>query len=326
MKERGKNMKPVFNVGFDGNKKELEQLLEVSKHIGSVYVHIGDLVDMIAGDRSQYCNILNEIHALVETATKKNVALQITLDSPCGIESTTNNLYWEKIRTYLKDLEKIGVDGIIASHPFIMTEIKESTNMQLTASAICDIHSCRSAVNFENIGADFIVPSINCNYNFELLHEMKHALKKAKLQIMVNEHCLGDCLWRRYHQNHNAHSKDSYDYHSKCKNHYGKKPHSLLTNTVIRPEDLYHYEEITNEFEIVGRQLPISVLTDVIKAYDVEKYDGNYVSLFDITLAKEFYLDNQSLEELFNNKSKCSQYCHKCRKCIDMYSMASRAN
>lgn len=64
-------MKPVFNVGFDGNKKELEQLLEVSKHIGSVYVHIGDLVDMIAGDRSQYCNILNEIHALVETATKK---------------------------------------------------------------------------------------------------------------------------------------------------------------------------------------------------------------------------------------------------------------
>lgn len=319
-------MKPVFNVGFSGNKQELEQLLETSEQIDSVYLYTGGLDEMIAGERPQYWNILSEIEALVETAAEKNVTIEIALNSPCGIESTTNNKYWDKIRTYLKDLEKIGVAGIIASHPFIMTEVKDSTSMQLIASAICEIQSCRSAVYYENIGADIIVPSINCNYNIDLLLEMKKALKKAKLRIMVNEHCLGDCPWRRFHQNHSAHSKDSFDYHLKCKNHYWKKPHSLLTNTVIRPEDLNHYVEITNEFRIVGRKMPINVLTDVIKAYDAEKYDGNYVNLFDITMAKEYYVDNQSLEGLFNNKSKCRQYCHNCRKCIDMFSMASRTN
>lgn len=149
MKERGKSMKPVFNVGFSGNKQELEQLLETSERIDSVYT--GGLDNMIAGGRPQYCNSLSEIEALVETAAKKNVTIEIALNSPCGIENTTDHEYWNKIRTYLKDLEKIGAAGIIASHPFIMTEVKESTSMKLTASTICEVQSCRSAVYYYHL-------------------------------------------------------------------------------------------------------------------------------------------------------------------------------
>ncbi len=313
-------MKPVFNVGFSGNKQDLERLLGASNRIDSVYT--GGLEKMIAGGRPQYCSSLNEIEALVDAASKKKVTLEVALNSPCGIENTTNYIYWKKIRDYLKDLEGIGVGGIIASHPFIMSEVKDSTNMQLTASAICEIQSCRSAVYYENIGADVLVPSMNCNYNIDLLLDMKKVLKRAKIRLMVNEHCLGDCPWRRFHHNHYAHSSNAFDYHLKCKKVYWNNPHLLLTNSVIRPEDLHHYEQITNEFKIVGRQVPTDALANVIRAYDAEQYDGNYIELFDITMAKKYFIDNPSLDQLFYNKSKCKSYCHNCIKCKEMYSMA----
>lgn len=313
-------MKPVFNVGFSGNKQDLERLLGVGNQIHSVYT--GGLEMMIAGGRPQYCSSLNEIEDLVNIASQKKIAFEIALNSPCGIENTTNHIYWKKIRDYLKDLEEIGVSGIIASHPFIMSEVKANTNMQLTASTICEIQSCRSAIYYENLGADVLVPSMNCNYNIDLLLDMKKALKRAKIRLMVNEHCLGDCPWRRFHHNHYAHSSNAFDYHLKCKKVYWNNPYLLLTNSVIRPEDLHHYEQITNDFKIVGRQVPIEALANVVCAYEAEQYDGNYIELFDITMAKKYFIDNQYLDQLFYNKSKCTCKCHNCKKCKEMYSMA----
>lgn len=313
-------MKPVFNVGFSGNKQDLEQLLAAGNQIGSVYT--GGLEDMIAGGRPQYCSSLNEIVALVDVAAKKKVTFEVALNSPCGIENTTNHVYWDKIRNYLRDLEGIGVSGIIASHPFIMSEVKANTNMNLTVSTICEIQSCRSAVYYENLGADVLIPSMNCNYNLGLLLHMKEALKKAKIRLMLNEHCLGDCPWRRFHHNHYAHSSDAFDYHLKCKKEYWNNPHLLLTNSVIRPEDIHHYKAITNEFKIIGRQVPIEALVKVIRAYEAECYDGNYIELFDVTMAKKFFINNQSLEQLYDKKSKCMNYCHNCNNCKEMYSHA----
>lgn len=317
-------MKPVFNVGFSGNKQDLEWLLETSGRIESVYT--GGLDKMIAGGRPQYCSSLKEIEELVRVASDRKVTFEIALNSPCGIENTTNYEYWNMVRNYLKDLEKIGVNGIIASHPFIMSEVKASTNMQLTASTICEIQTCRSAIYYENLGADIIVPSMNCNYRLDLLLDMKKALKRARIRLMVNEHCLGDCPWRRFHHSHYAHSSNAFDYHLKCKKVYWNNPHLLLTNSVIRPEDLHHYNEITNEFKIVGRQVPIEVLTKVVRAYDGEQYDGNYVELFDITMAHKYLIDNQKLGQLFYNKSKCRNYCHNCTKCKKMFQIAGTKN
>ncbi len=312
-------MKPVFNVGFSGNKQELERLLEVSYRIDSIYT--GGLENIIASGRPQYYSSLSEIEGLVNTAAKKNVTLEITLNSPCGIENTSNHMYWKKIRDYLKKLEKIGVGGVVASHPFIMNEVKASTSMQLTASTICEIQSCRSAIYYENLGADVLVPSMNCNYNIDLLLEMKKVLKNAKLRLMVNEHCLGDCPWRRFHHNHYAHSTDAFDYHLNCKKMYWNNPHLLLTNSVIRPEDLHNYEQVTNEFKIVGRQVPFEALTNVVRAYDTEQYNGNYIDLFDITMAKKYFIDNKYLDQLFINKSRCKCNCYNCKRCREMYSM-----
>jgi len=317
-------MKPLFNVGFSGGKENLKRILNASERIKSVYT--GGIDKIIAGGRPQYCKNLNEIESLVNIAYQKNISLEITLNSPCGIKDTTDHDYWKKIRRYLKDLEDIGVGGIIASHPFIMSEVKENTNMQLTASTICEIQSCRAAIYYESIGADILVPSMNCNYNIDLLLDMKNALKKAKLRLMVNEHCLGDCPWRRFHHNHYAHSDNAFDYHIKCKKVYWNNPHLLLSNSVIRPEDIHHYLHITNEFKIVGRQVPIFALTNVISAYDAECYEGNYIDLFDITMAKKYYINNKSLNKLYENKVKCKNYCHICNKCKELYEISKINN
>lgn len=310
-------MKENFTVGFSGNTYDLEQLLDASKKINSVYT--GGLKNMISGGRPQYISSMKEIEDFVSVAHRYHVNFEIAINAPCGIEDTTNKKWWNEIRDYLKELELLGVTGIIASHPFIISAVKALTHLKVIASTICEIQSCRSALYYEDIGADVIIPSMNCNYNLQLLNEMKNCLKKSSLRLMVNEHCLGDCPWRRFHHSHYAHSNYELDYHIKCKKTYWDNPYLLLTNSVIRPEDLIHYEGIINNFKIVGRQIPIESLTKIVKAYDKNYYDGNYVDLFDIKIAPHFYISNQELNNLFTYKSSCHVHCHKCSLCKELY-------
>lgn len=310
-------MKAQFTVGFSGNQEDLKQLLEPENQIESVYT--GGVANMIAGGRPQYCADLNEIEKLALIANKYSVFFEIAVNAPCGIEDSINKEWWQKIKGYLKDLENIGVQGIIASHPFLMNAVKYETKLRLTASTICEIQTCRSALYYENLGADVIIPSMTCNYQLDLLMDFKKALKKAEIRLMVNEHCLGDCPWRRFHHSHYAHSSYELDYHMRCKKVYWDNPYLFLTNSVIRPEDLHRYMDITNHFKIVGRQLPAENLRDLVNAYAMEKYNGNYIDLFDKTMAKKFYIDNRRLDKLFEYKSSCACSCHTCTFCKDLY-------
>lgn len=103
---------------------------------------------------------------------------------------------------------------------------------------------------------------MNTNFDFGVLLGIKKVLSKAKLKIMINDHCLADCPYRIFHyNNHYAHSKYDYDYHKLCKKRFLKYPYLMLTNNTIRPEDLYMYHEVTDEFKIVSR---IDKVEDVI--------------------------------------------------------------
>ncbi len=309
-----------FSIGFSGDLQELDRLIHTSDKIQTVYT--GGIENIIAGGRPQYSKTYQEIEKAVDLARKHGVGFEIALNAPCGIEDSTNKVWWDMVRKYLKELEHCGVTGIIASHPFIMNAVKSVTQMKLVASTICEIHSSRSALYYERIGADVVVPSMSCNYDLETLKSISRSLQQATLRLMVNEHCLGDCPWRRFHHSHYAHSNEELDYHMKCKKVYWDNPHLLLTNSVIRPEDVERYEGITQNFKIVGRQLPIEVLIDNVKAYDQGYWDGNYVALFDQKMAEKIMIPNERLNTLFALKSSCKTECHQCNACKDLYCSA----
>lgn len=306
-----------ISVGYSGSTEDLERILNSSEYLYSVYT--GGLAGKIAGGRPDYLKSLDVLEKNSAMAHSHGVKYEIALNAPCGLETKENKQWWDDIKSYLKELEACGVDYVIASHPFIMQAVKENTNMMIVASTICEITTARSAIYYETIGADIIIPSMNVNYNMEALEQMKGSLNKATLRIMVNEHCLGDCPWRRFHHNHYAHHNEELEYHMNCKSLFYKNPYLLLTNNYIRPEDIHRYEKITNEFKIVGRLKPTDDLIEIIQAYSKEQYEGNSLKLLDLGLSKHFCIPNGQLEGLFHKKMHCNKICSECGYCTELY-------
>ena len=302
-----------FAVGYNGIMEHLQSIVGASDLVRTVYT--GGLAGKIAGGRPQYSRSLEDIAQQVAFAHGKGLLFEVALNAPCGLHDKSDRPWWRDLRAYLQELESIGIDGVIASHPFVMTEVRDATGMYVVASTICEISSPRAAEYYASMGATVVIPSMNVNYDLRTLGLMRRALKTAALRIMVNEHCLGDCPWRRFHHSHYAHSNDETDYHLSCKRQFGRNPFLYLTNTVIRPEDICNYEQLTDQFKIVGRMVPIESLVKQIKAYAAQSFDGNYLELFDIGASRKLAIPNAGLQGLFAVKTACDLMCSECGYC-----------
>jgi len=311
------SFRPSFSIGFNGSLSDLKQILQTNATIESLYS--GGLQGVIAGGRPQYADSIDKIKQCIDLAHKNDILYEIALNAPCGLHDHSDTGWWDGIADYLKSLEDCGTDRIIASHPFIIDIVKSKTKMQVVASTICEISEGRMAEYYENIGADIIIPSMNVNFKLGKLNEIKNMLKHAKIRIMLNEHCLGDCPWRRFHHSHYAHSNQEYDYHINCKKLFMKNPYLILTNNCIRPEDIKQYQNITDSFKIVGRLVNINKLCERIAAYDAQSFNGNYIDLCDEGLANMFYISNNKLTDLFTQKSTCQFDCKQCGYCENLY-------
>ena len=249
------------------------------------------------------------------------------MNSPCNVPPLSEKQWWENVKNYLKHLESIGVDTAIIAHPFIMALAKENTNLSVAASIICDVNTPRGALYYEDMGADVIVPSSSINYDLEQLKQIKADLKKAKLALLVNEACLGNCPWRRFHQNALSHAdRKGYDldYAMSCTGLYEKNPYMMLTNNVVRPEDLKEYEGISDMFKLVGRTTDEETLLKMIHAYSTESYHGNLVEIVDKGFSEFINLPNDQLDSLFAQKSSCIKNCQNCSKCKTLYRKINR--
>jgi collagenase-like PrtC family protease len=307
-----------LHVGYNGVLADLDRILHVSNKVKGVYT--GGVKDFIAGGRQQYAVSLDSLRPQVHLAHSVGVDFEVTLNAPCGIPSKNNGDWWGAVRDYLKEIEAIGVDSVTVSHPFIMSEVKTMTSLRLCVSTICEVSGARAALYYEGLGADVIVPSMNCNWDLDTLRLMKSSLKHARLRIMVNEHCLGDCPWRRFHHNHFAHEhRADYNYLYNCRSIYRDNNYFVLTNNMLRPEDLVEYEGITQSFKVVGRLVPIDDLLLRVAAYSQGSFDGNFVALSDSQLSQSIFVPNKALEGLFAAKSVCNKVCANCRYCRDLF-------
>lgn len=313
-----------LSIGFNGNIDDFHKIMDTGAEIESVYS--GGVVHMITGGRSQYAQNIDELKKVIFVVKKRGVKYEIALNTSCGLHPKSDHDWWRKIADYIKELEYCGADRIIASHPFIISLVKTKTNMEIVASTICEISEPRMAAYYEELGANIIIPSMNINFNMEKLKKIKNRLKHAKIRIMVNEHCLGDCPWRRFHHNSYSHDNIEFDYHINCKKQYLEKPYLFLTNNCIRPEDIHHYFDITKNFKIVGRLVNIDVLAERIVAYKDQRYEKNYINISDEKLSNAIYIPNTALSNLFRMKTTCDFDCNNCNYCIDLYNKVGKVN
>lgn len=311
-------MDTKLSVGYNGGLGDLKKILRDSDKVKSVYT--GGFSGTVAGGRPQYAHSFRVLGEQVEYAHSKGISFEVALNADCGLRNKSDKKWWYNIKENIKDLGDLGVDSITASHPFIMELVKSDTEMKLHISAICEIMTVRSALYYEKLGGDIITTSVNLNVDIQELERIKKALTKAKLRIITNEFCLGDCPWRRSHHDHYAFSDNDFDYHIICKKLILNEPWLLLTNNTIRPEDIRYYKEIADDFKLVRRMgATVEDLLIAVKAYSEERFDGNYISLIDTKLPSIFYIPNKELGGLIQKKWKCSKICEDCNYCKELF-------
>lgn len=310
-------MKIKLDVGYRGRLEDLKQLLEFDT-VSTVYT--GGLQNKISNVRWQFFNSLSDLEKQASYAHSKKVKLNLAINASCITQNKSNRQWWEEVASYFKDIESAGVDGVIIAHPFLMELVKEHTQMQLIVSTVCDVRNGQTAAYFEKMGADVLVPSMNVNWNFKALKDIKRAAKNMKLRLLVNEFCVHECPSRRFHYNHVTHGGDNVDYFSNCVGNLKKTPSLFLMNSAIRPEDTDLFSEFADEFKIVSRMCKPDYIIKMIEAYSSKKYDGNFVDLFGSEFSNSIFIDNNKLSKLASLKKSCSNNCYECHKCEDLYS------
>lgn len=309
--------RPAFSVGYSGRMDDLVRLIDTSWRVTSVYT--GGPAGIVGGGRPQYADSVSQLAPQAAYAREHGVSFEVALNAPCGIADRSDGAWWKRLDGLLHDLQGAGVSAIIASHPFVIEEVRSRTDLGVTVSTICEIATARAARYYEELGGTTITASMHVNHDLVALRRMRSALRSASLRVMVNEHCLGDCPWRRFHHSHYSHRCTEFDYHVRCKTMFLRRPYLVLTNNVIRPEDLSRYRGVVDTFKIVGRLVPVADLVERVRAYVAGTFDGNHVALSDAGLARSIHIPNAALDGLADRKGACTRLCLECGHCPELF-------
>lgn len=270
------------------------ELLEQVNREDAVEIYGKLREDIFGGGRSSvYLPFVskNEAKEHIAEVHKYGLRFNYLLNSLC-----LGNLEWtpsgqKKIRKFIDWLEKIGVDSITVSQPYMLQMIKKCyPHFEVNVSINSDVNSPLKAESWENLGADQITLSLSVNRNFRLLRQIRKKVK-CRLQLIANLLCFSEypfCIHHYLCVGHNSQEgsrmrKDSYYnyYPMLCRYLSLLEPKRLISSGWIRPEDLRFYEEAGIErIKLVDRRMKTRILLRVVEAYTRRKYEGNLFDLF----------------------------------------------
>jgi hypothetical protein len=195
---------------------------------------------------------------------------------------------WQKkLFRFMRKLQEAKVTRLTISSPLLFKIIKNSfPEFYLKVGIYAQVDTPLRARYWEDLGADAItLESFSINRSFEKLEKIRQSVD-CSLQLIVNHPCLPNCPIQCYHQNGLSHSSNGsrtvfIDYcFLTCSYERLKDPSLFIKSQWIRPEDLYHYENLGfNNFKILERSIPSLQLLNRVNAYSQRKSPPNLADL-----------------------------------------------
>lgn len=188
-------------------------------------------------------------------------------------------------------IDSIGVDSVTVAHIYFLRLVKKRyPRLKVRVSSHRFTDNPRKVRFWAENGADYVVVSeVNIHRELKILEGMQRTAVDAgvELQLIVNNWCRQDCAIAGNHavglsEASRAGSKGfPLDYCSLvCNEIRVNQPVNYIRANWIRPDDLPVYEAMGFEnFKIVERNTPTSVLLNRVKAYAARHYDGNLLDL-----------------------------------------------
>ncbi len=248
-----------------------------------------------------------QVERYIERTHSLGMKFTYLLNTSCLNNMEYDRNSYKKIIKYLKWINDLGVDYVTVTIPYLIEIIKNNfPALKVKISTIAHVDSVQKAKFFEALHADQITTDFMINRDFNLLKEIKEAVR-CNIELILNDVCLYRCPFRYYHYNVVGHASQTLnplkgfylDYSLiKCSVIRFSSLKEIFKSRWIRPEDLNKYEAMgIDTFKISGRTRSTEWILNVVKAYVSRKYDGNLIDLLDCTESP-----NYKAEYRFNMK------------------------
>ena len=264
-------------------------------------------------------------------ATRKTgIALNLLFNANClGSECIGKSLEDRAVRITGNILEKIGLDSVTTASWFIAQTLKKHfPRLEIRASVNMKLGTLEALRYAEETFDGFCIQR-DINYHFGTLRKISSWAQThhKKICLLANSGCLRNCAAQTFHDNLVAHLPDlrqedcsmSFD-PVFCRRFYAEEQHRaeyLAHSTLIRPEDIRHYEGLIPLIKLATRTHSNPRL--VLEAYTSGRFRGN---LFDLTepghgiFFRGRILDNDRIPERYwQVKSQCAENCEECGFC-----------
>ena len=261
----------------------------------------------------------------------------------------------DRFRAFLERLLENGITKLRISNTMVADYvICNYPQFTIYSSTSQEYYSLKQYANFFNHFGTIkeAVPSWDVNKNFEFLMNFKKRFPDIKMELMINEGCIGGCPFRRDHHAEamagaEVIKKDRFScfFPSSCDSLYrADRALYLCMNNIIYPWDIDTYNKYgIYNFKFVGRNSPdflrstkyierfsayLDGIENIEAIYDLPIIDFNHYTIFNKSLesikVRDIieYLPKLSFFE--KNGGKCSYSCGvTCKYC---YECADRIN
>ena len=290
----------TFDVGTNFDKNLINVIAENNKNnqFSSVFGKLK--TDFLDGGRSSAFLpdiTMEELRDYIELCHKNKLEFNYLINAMCMENKELEADSHFKIIELLKELDKIGVDAITITSPYLCELIKtQFPRFKVTVGLYAYAFDLNHIKRWIELGADEITLAHHVNRDFKLLKKMLLYTKgkNVTLRLIANNLCLHMCPYSIMHGTVQGHfscsdscSRGDIDYClMKCLSTKIEDMSNLISSDWIRPEDLCYYEKLCEEtdnfnlsIKLVERTKSTKFLTRVVEAYARRQYKGNLLDI-----------------------------------------------
>jgi collagenase-like PrtC family protease len=193
-----------FSVPYNNDPDTLSEILKLKEQNGNSIreIYLSGPQEYSGAGRiapemefREFVNIVDRIH---HEGIRVNLLLNSICEGSDWYASSVLKLTMEYLRCAQ---EEHGVEAVTIANPLYVREVrKRFPNIEICASVLGDIDCVSKAAIFRKAGADAITPDVNINRDLKLLQRIKD-VTGAQIKLMVNEGCLFQCAFRKFHFN-----------------------------------------------------------------------------------------------------------------------------
>jgi len=328
-----------FSIPYNNDPESLQEIFRLKEHHGN---HIREIYLSGPQEFSGAGRIAPELNfdefaRVVQSIHDQGIRVNLLLNSICEGSDWYSPGVLNSTMEYLRRAHQdLGVEAVTIANPLYVREVRRRfPQIEITASVLSDIDCVQKAVIFRKAGADVITPFVDINRNLPLLKRIGEKTG-AEIKLMVNEGCLFQCTFRKFHFNYISHKSrkpgpgkearaEDNVFSINCMQLSRNDPSQILKSSWIRPEDTGRYGGISRYFKLVGRTSSSSMLLRSVEAYLSGNWDGDLLelmagNLYSVGMSHLLHLDNKSLGDagFFDKTASCDKECSECDYCTTL--------